>query len=62
MKGISTYSLYPDKPVFYVRRGATTFPANQADIAHSRGRMSPGTKITHAVSVRLDAALRYCGS
>lgn len=26
------YGLYPDKPVFYVRRGATTFPANQADI------------------------------
>jgi hypothetical protein len=26
------YGLYPDKPVFYIRRGATTFPANQADI------------------------------
>jgi hypothetical protein len=26
------YGLYPDKPVFYIRRGATTFPANQAEV------------------------------
>jgi len=26
------YGLYPDKPMFYIRRGATTFPANQAEI------------------------------
>jgi hypothetical protein len=26
------YGLYPDKPVYYIRRGATTFPANQAEV------------------------------
>lgn len=26
------YGLYPDKPMFYIRRGATTFPANQTEI------------------------------
>lgn len=26
------YGLYPDKPAYYVRRGATTFPANQAEV------------------------------
>ena len=26
------YGLYPDKPTFYIRRGATTFPANQAEV------------------------------
>lgn len=26
------YGLYPDKPVFYIRRDATTFPANQAEV------------------------------
>jgi hypothetical protein len=26
------YGLYPEKPVYYIRRGATTFPANQAEV------------------------------
>jgi len=26
------YGLYPDKPAYYIRRGATTFPANQAEV------------------------------
>jgi hypothetical protein len=26
------YGLYPDRPVYFVRRGATTFPANQAEV------------------------------
>lgn len=26
------YGLYPDKPVYYIRRGATTFPATQAEV------------------------------
>lgn len=26
------YGLYPDKLAFYIRRGATTFPANQAEV------------------------------
>lgn len=26
------YGLYPDKPAYFIRRGATTFPANQAEV------------------------------
>lgn len=36
------YGLYPDKPVYYIRRGTTTFPANQAEVrAFARKNAAP---------------------
>jgi hypothetical protein len=36
------YGLYPDKPTYYIRRGATTYPANQAEVrAFARKNQAP---------------------
>lgn len=36
------YGLYPDRPVYFIRRGATTFPANQAEVrAFARKNAAP---------------------
>lgn len=36
------YGLYPDKPAYYIRRGATTYPANQAEVrAFARKNQTP---------------------